>query len=725
MSIKQDRESQRSPDTQRLLSIILPISGFAENLRDAVNSALVQSYGHLEVIVCADASVDQHTKKLLHMYGSRLRCFFFDQELTQAQLISRGAAQAKGTLLSWITKDQAWPVQLMESMAAALDQSENAPEAVICCAAPYIAGIQECRTSVLACLCANAETSRKAPVCLTTMSAYKKVGGVCEQFNVALHYDYWLRLVAHHVSLAYLPHPGSGRFVSSLDSNSLWELDYIQSCWMMKLSPNEFLSYLKETKQSVEKYLARCLKHDSPCSCGAALHLAAGAECDARIVLRFFGQQLALSQKKSDHLDALSGFMQSKKPKIAFYVNVWRFGGIERVVSLLLRILKDKYSFVLITSEDDEKEQAGGFDIPNDIVHLVIRKKKEITCVQQLVHICAGLGVDLFVGTPNIVEGFLPIYERMKHMGIKTVASHHYYYYLTHLVAWPWLNHIGEIRNTMISHADLVTWPLEFSACCGLDFHPNTIALPNPNTFVPMPPHQTSRKKVILVVGRFYDLIKRVDRAMMVYKHVHALDPSIRMMLLGEYRGDMVFPLTNGQTLDHWLNSIQFPMDGVEFVGERTDVAPYYKEASVLLMPSDCEGFGMSVTEAGVAGLPVVTNYYAGCNELVVEGENGYSFEPDDYQDAAQKIVNLLHDEALLQKMSQRAQELAARYTDDIIAGKYQKALDCVLTAADSTELHEQLAKAGLLMDEAKKKDISSERTAYLEKLLLKAMQGR
>lgn len=724
MSNKQERESRCVFDTRPLLSVILPLSGSAENLRDAVNSVLVQSYGHIEVIICADASVDQQTQKLLNMYGSRLRFLFFDRELTQAQLISKGAAQAKGTLLSWITKDQAWPVQLMESMAVALDQAENAPEAVVCCAAPYIDIIQKCCTSTLAYLCANVETSCKTPICLTTMSAYKKVGGVCEQINVAVHYDYWLRLVANHVSMAYLPSPNSGRFESKMDSKGRWEQDYIQSCWMMKLSPKEFLSYLKETKQSIDKYLARCIKHDFPCSYGVALQLAVDAERDESIVLRSFSRQLALSKKKSVHLDALPGFLQSPKPKIAFYVNVWRFGGIERVISLLLRFL-DKYSFVLITSEDTDMEKAGGFAIPEDIMHLVIKRREESATVHQLVHICAGLGVELFVGTPNIIECFLPIYERMKYMHIRTIASHHYYYYLPYLVSWPWLNRIAEIRNEMISYADLVTWPLEFSACCGLEFHPNTIALPNPNTFEPMPPHPVNKKKVILVVGRFYDQIKRVDRALMVYKYVHALDPTIRMILLGDYKGDMVFPLTNGQSLDHWLSSLQFPMESVEFVGERTDVAPYYREASVLLMPSDCEGFGLSITEAGVAGLPVVTNYYAGCNELVVEGENGYSFESDDYQDAAQKIVNLLHDEVLWQKMSQRAQELAARYTEEAIAEKYQNAFDCILTATDSTEAGQLLAEAGLLMDVVRGKEISSERIAYLEKQLLQAMQGR
>ena len=49
--------------------------------------------------------------------------------------------------------------------------------------------------------------------------------------------------------------------------------------------------------------------------------------------------------------------------------------------------------------------------------------------------------------------------------------------------------------------------------------------------------------------------------------------------------------------------------DQVELLGEREEVIPFYREASVFVSTSRWEGFGLVITEAMECGLPVVDVY--------------------------------------------------------------------------------------------------------------------
>jgi len=58
-------------------------------------------------------------------------------------------------------------------------------------------------------------------------------------------------------------------------------------------------------------------------------------------------------------------------------------------------------------------------------------------------------------------------------------------------------------------------------------------------------------------------------------------------------------------------------------VGFQKDVRPYFAIADALVFPSYREGFPNVVMQAGAMGLPSIVSNINGCNEIIVEGQNG------------------------------------------------------------------------------------------------------
>jgi trehalose synthase len=60
-------------------------------------------------------------------------------------------------------------------------------------------------------------------------------------------------------------------------------------------------------------------------------------------------------------------------------------------------------------------------------------------------------------------------------------------------------------------------------------------------------------------------------------------------------------------------------------------------------------------------GTPVVGSNIGGIPQQIVDGKSGYLADPHDYQEFADKIVELLKNRKLAQKMGQNAKEFVRR----------------------------------------------------------------
>lgn len=113
----------------------------------------------------------------------------------------------------------------------------------------------------------------------------------------------------------------------------------------------------------------------------------------------------------------------------------------------------------------------------------------------------------------------------------------------------------------------------------------------------------------------------------------------------------------------------------VNFIGRvphDTVLPVYYRGASVFVLPSRYEPFGLTTLEAMASGTPPIVSNVAGSREVIVDGLNGFIVDTHDRKKLSQHILNLLTDKKLNKKISDNAAfTIREHYSWDTIIEKF------------------------------------------------------
>ncbi len=127
--------------------------------------------------------------------------------------------------------------------------------------------------------------------------------------------------------------------------------------------------------------------------------------------------------------------------------------------------------------------------------------------------------------------------------------------------------------------------------------------------------------------------------------------PKMKLVLVGPYEKELdpispeaeSFFLTDASTI---------------MAGNQDDVRPYLMAADALVFPSYREGFPNVVLEAGLLGLPSIVTDISGCNEIIVEGENGVIVPPKDAEQLQVAMEKFLSEPDLLAALATNARSM-------------------------------------------------------------------
>lgn len=86
-------------------------------------------------------------------------------------------------------------------------------------------------------------------------------------------------------------------------------------------------------------------------------------------------------------------------------------------------------------------------------------------------------------------------------------------------------------------------------------------------------------------------------------------------------------------------------------VGYQNDVRPYFSIADVLTFPSYREGFPNVVMQAGAMGLPCIVSDINGCNEIIIENNNGLIIPVKSTEKLEKAMWKMLNDLSLRKQL--------------------------------------------------------------------------
>jgi len=95
-------------DPNPKVSIVIPVYNGANYLREAIDSALSQTYKNIEVIVVNDGSNDGgETEEVARSYGNRIR-YFYKENGGVASALNLGIRNMEGEYFSWLSHDDVY-----------------------------------------------------------------------------------------------------------------------------------------------------------------------------------------------------------------------------------------------------------------------------------------------------------------------------------------------------------------------------------------------------------------------------------------------------------------------------------------------------------------------------------------------------------------------------------------------------------------------------------------
>jgi glycosyltransferase involved in cell wall biosynthesis len=87
-----------------------------------------------------------------------------------------------------------------------------------------------------------------------------------------------------------------------------------------------------------------------------------------------------------------------------------------------------------------------------------------------------------------------------------------------------------------------------------------------------------------------------------------------------------------------------------------------YRSCHLFALPSEAEAFGIAAVEAIASGLPVLATAVGGLTDIVIDGENGFLFEPGDGAALANHLHVLCRDASLRRRLGRASRAHAERY---------------------------------------------------------------
>jgi glycosyltransferase involved in cell wall biosynthesis len=165
------------------------------------------------------------------------------------------------------------------------------------------------------------------------------------------------------------------------------------------------------------------------------------------------------------------------------------------------------------------------------------------------------------------------------------------------------------------------------------------------------PEHATNGEKIVLSVGTVCRR-KGYEQLILSANSILSDFPKTVFVIAGRYDPEY------GKMLQARMKVYGIDESRIVFKRFVEDIEQLYKRASVFVLPSECEPFGLVILEAMRAGLPIISTECGGPQDIIVDGVNGLLVKKDKLSSA---IKLLLRDKNLADRLGKAGFEYARK----------------------------------------------------------------
>lgn len=169
------------------------------------------------------------------------------------------------------------------------------------------------------------------------------------------------------------------------------------------------------------------------------------------------------------------------------------------------------------------------------------------------------------------------------------------------------------------------------------------------------------KDKIVLSIGRLNAWhVKGFDILIRAWKKVYVKHPDWRLKIKGNH---------NEQVIDMLRKIAGDYSESIDFVDYDEDVVSEYQQASIYVLSSRYEGWGLVAVEAMSQGCATVACDYKGRQaEFIEDGVNGLLCEPENPDMLADKIIELIENEDLRTSIQKAAPSSVNEFDEKKVA---------------------------------------------------------
>ena len=256
-----------------LVSIIIPVYNGSNFLKEAIESAINQTYKNIEIIVVNDGSNDENaTERIALSYGEKIR-YIYKENGGVSSALNIGIKNMRGEYFSWLSHDDLYKLDKIEKQVEQLALYNNY-DAIVYCNLEQIDKNSACISKATIEKNLNLGVNSGNDAIKATIprgSLYgcsllipKKAFDICGLFDERLRYIQdavqWIKFFSHNIDLIYMGYTGvCSRVHEGQQTQTSRQLFYKES----ELMSNEIIELLQKSNNAKEllylycKYLAK------------------------------------------------------------------------------------------------------------------------------------------------------------------------------------------------------------------------------------------------------------------------------------------------------------------------------------------------------------------------------------------------------------------------------------------------------------------------------------